>query len=53
MPEEEALQCTGFKQVSIWALPAEIWISGDELQSLILSRLKEKYPDIELTAVTD
>jgi tetraacyldisaccharide 4'-kinase len=53
MPEEEALQCTGFKQVSIWALPAEIWISGDELQSLILSRLKEKYPDIELIAVTD
>ena len=53
MPEEEALQCKDFKQVSVWALPAEIWISSNELQSLLLSRLKDKYRDVELTSVTD
>ncbi len=52
MPEEEALQCTGFKQVSVWALPAEIRISG-ALQSLVLNKLSEKYPNTELTTATD
>ncbi|MCW5618378.1 MAG: tetraacyldisaccharide 4'-kinase [Nitrosomonas sp.] len=53
MPEEEALQCTGFKPIAIWALPVEIWINEDKLQSLILNRLKEKYPDVELTTTAD
>lgn len=46
MPEEEAIQCADFNQITIWALPIEAWVSG-ELQASILNNLREKFADSE------
>jgi len=46
MPEEEAIQCTGFDRATIWALPTEAWVNG-ELQASILNKLREKFADAD------
>lgn len=47
MPEEEAVQCAGFKQPGLWALPLEVWING-ELQARILNKIRAHFADTEI-----